>query len=271
MLPFWLLYRISDGLYVLVYKWIGYRKKVVFGNLQRSFPEKSEAEIKKIADGFYQFLCDYIIENIKSISISKAELIKRCRFEDDSLVHQLYDANRSAIGVLGHYGNWEWANPAFSITQPYQLFVIYKRLTNTHFDKLMHGIRSKFGTKLIEMNDVVKAMFRNKEVLSATIFVGDQTPFPEDAYWTTFLNQDTPVFRGTEIIAKKFNLPVVYVTVKRERRGYYVIHTELLCMNPKETAEGEISELHTRKLEKNIREHPETWLWSHRRWKHKRG
>jgi KDO2-lipid IV(A) lauroyltransferase len=239
-------------------------------NLRNSFPEKSEVEIKKIAEGFYHFLCDLIVENIKSITISEKEIRKRCHVDDYTLIQRLYGEKRSAIGVLGHYGNWEWANPFFSLAQPYPLFVIYKKLSNSYFDKMMYRLRSKFGTKLIEMNDVVKVMFKNKDLVSATIFVGDQTPFPNEAYWTRFLNQDTPVFRGTEIIAKKFNLPVVYVTVKRERRGYYAIQTELLCENPKETAEGEISELHTKKLERDIRESPEFWLWSHRRWKHKK-
>lgn len=268
-LPFTLIYFISDGLFVLVYQIIGYRKKVVFSNLKNSFPQKSDEEITHIATEFYRFLCDYILESIKSLTMTTTQIKARCKFADDTLIKNLYAQKRSLIGVLGHYGNWEWANPAFAITQPYQLFVIYKKLSNTYFDDFMYGIRSKFNTKLIESNDVVKAMFVNRNVLATTIFVGDQTPFPDQAYWTTFLNQDTAIFRGTEIIAKKFDLPVVFVSVKREKRGYYVIETQMLCEHPKLTKDGEITLLHTQKLEQDIIENPTIWLWSHRRWKHK--
>lgn len=268
-LPFKIIYFISDRLYFLVYKIIGYRKNVVITNLKNSFPQKSEMEILKISEDFYRFLCDYVLESIKSLSMTAVDVQKRCRFVDDSLIKKMYAQNCSIIGVLGHFGNWEWANPAFATTQQYQLHVIYKKLSNRYFDKFMYDIRAKFGTKLIESNNVVRAMVGNKNSLSATIFVGDQTPFPDQAYWTTFLNQDTAIFKGTEIMAKKLDLPVVYVSVKREKRGYYIIEIEMLCEHPKLTAEGEITRMHTTKLEQDILENPAIWLWSHRRWKHK--
>ena len=254
----------------MVYHLLKYRRKVVFTNLKNAFPNKSEDEIEKIAKEFYGFLCDFIVESVKSITISEKEIRRRCRFEDTSLIDRLYAEKIKSIGVLGHFGNWEWASPAFSLLEKHKLFVIYKELNNVHFEKLMLNIRSRFGSKLIEMKKVVREMFKNKDLLAVTIFVSDQTPFPEDAYWTTFMNQDTPVFRGTEVMSKKFNLPVYYISVKREKRGYYVVHTEMLVENPQATADGEISELHTRRLEKDIMENPELWLWSHRRWKHKR-
>jgi KDO2-lipid IV(A) lauroyltransferase len=131
-------------------------------------------------------------------------------------------------------------------------------------------MRTRFGTKLIAMNDTFRDMIRNKNEVNATAFIADQTPAPESAYWTTFLNQDTPVFKGTEKIAQKMKYPIVYTQVKRTGRGFYEIQAEMLIENPGDTTEGEISEMHTRRLEKDIINQPETWLWSHRRWKHKR-
>lgn len=135
----------------------------------------------------------------------------------------------------------------------------------------MHKIRTRFNAKTIAMRDTFKEMLMSKRSceISATAFIADQTPAPENAWWTQFLNQDTPVFRGTELIAKKLNYPIVYASIKKIKRGYYVVNAELLEQYPEQTTEGQISELHTRNLEKNILEQPETWLWSHRRWKHK--
>ncbi len=134
----------------------------------------------------------------------------------------------------------------------------------------MLNMRSRFGTRMIPMKSAFKQMLAHRNELTATVFLADQTPMPENAYWTTFLNQDTPVFKGTEIIAKKLNYPVVYCYVKKIKRGFYEIHAETLVENPAATKEGEISEMHTRRLEKDIIANPETWLWSHKRWKHKR-
>jgi KDO2-lipid IV(A) lauroyltransferase len=131
-------------------------------------------------------------------------------------------------------------------------------------------MRTRFGTGLIEMRNTVRDMMSKRGELNATAFIADQTPPPEGAYWTTFLNQDTPIFWGTEKIARKLNYPVIYVSVKRKKRGRYMIFAETLVAEPARTAEGEISELHTRRLEKDIIDQPEIWLWSHRRWKHKR-
>jgi KDO2-lipid IV(A) lauroyltransferase len=270
LLPFGILYIVSDGLYLLVFHLFGYRKKVVYQNLKNSFPEKSEKEIDEIARKFYKNLCDIIIESIKSMTMSEKDYLKRCKFESTVLANELFEKNKSVICILGHYGNWEWAAPAASIALKHQFFVIYKRLSNPYFNKMIYNNRSRFGTKLIESNDVVKEMFKNKEYVSATVFVGDQTPFPEGAYWTRFLNQDTPVFRGTEIIAKKFNYPVIWVSLSKIKRGYYQIHYRMLVENPKETKEGEISEMHTLILESDIQKQPEMWLWSHKRWKHRK-
>lgn len=272
ILPFRVLYFISTGLYGLLYYVLGYRKGVVMENLRKSFPEKSEEEIKAIAKRYYKYLCDLFLETFKTLTVSKETMLKHCYFNPQAkaVFDKLAAENKSIVLVMGHLGNWEWAGNTFSLVNKHQLYVIYHPISNKYFDWLMYKMRTRFGTKLIAMKDTFREMLENREELNATAFIADQTPAPQNAYWTTFLNQDTPVFKGTEMISRKVNYTVVYATVKRVKRGYYEMFAEVLCDNPKATGDGEISEMHTRKLEKDIREQPEVWLWSHRRWKHKR-
>ena len=187
-----------------------------------------------------------------------------------SLFSKLTGENKSFLLVLGHIGNWEWAGHSFSLLLKHQLYVIYHPVANKYFDRLMYHIRTRNGTRLIAMKNTFREMLAHKNELNSTAFIADQTPQPDNAYWTTFLNQDTPVFKGPEVIAKKMNLVVVYTCVKKVKRGYYEIFAEILIENPASTADGEISEMHTRRLEQDIIAQPENWLWSHRRWKHKR-
>lgn len=271
LLPFWVLYRVSDLFFVIIYYVLGYRKKVVLDNLRNSFPEKSEQELKKIAFDFYRYLCDLFLETFKTLTISKKQMLAHCKMNEETqkLFDSYHKQQRSIILVMGHFGNWEWAGNVVDSSK-HQLYVIYHQLSNKYFNQLVIKMRTRFGTKLIEMKSTLRDMVTNRKEVTATAFIADQTPFPESAYWTTFLNQDTPVFTGTEKIASKFNYPVIYISIKRIKRGYYEIFGELLFENPKETKEGEISEAHTRRLEKDIIAQPEIWLWSHRRWKHKR-
>ena len=272
LLPFSVLYALSDGMYFLIYQVLGYRKDVVLDNLRKSFPQKTDEEIVEISKKYYRHLCDLFLETFKTLTITNRKMLKHCRVSKDAkdLFDNVAAENRNVILVMGHNGNWEWGGNSFSIECQQQLFVIYHPLSNKYFDGLMYKMRSRFGTKLIPMKDTFKAMVSNKSGLNATAFIADQTPAPDNAYWTNFLNQDTPVFWGTEKISKKMNYPVIYVNIEKYKRGHYELLAEMLCENPKETGEGEITELFTRRLEQDIIAQPETWLWSHRRWKHKR-
>lgn len=272
LLPFPLLYLLSDFLYFIIFYVTGYRKKIVLQNLRNSFPHKTEKEIDRLCKDFFHYLCDLMLETLKPLTMSKKSIVDRCKFDPASLAlfQKLADENRSLILVMGHFGNWEWSGHPFSILLKHRLYVLYHPLTNKHFDKLMYLIRSRNGTRMIDMKYAYKEMLLHRDELTATAFIADQTPQPNNAYWTTFLNQETPVFKGTEVIAKKLNLPVVYASIKRVKRGYYEMYAEVLVDNPAATADGEISEIHTRRLEKDIIEQPEIWLWSHRRWKHRR-
>lgn len=272
ILPFPVFYFFSDIIFVIVYYVLEYRKKVVTENLRNSFPEKSKKEISQLRRRFFRYFCDMSLEIFKTLTIRKSSMLKHCRFNEESLqlIKKLHDEKKSIILVLGHLGNWEWSGNTFSILCKQQLYVIYHPLENKYFNRLIIGMRTRFGTKLIEMKNTFRDMAARKNEINATAFIADQTPHPNHAYWTTFLNQHTPVFQGTEKIARKLNYPVVFAHSNRIKRGHYEIFTEMLCENPATASDGEISEMHTKKLEEEIRKNPETWLWSHKRWKHKR-
>lgn len=271
-LPFPLLYLLSDGLYFILYHVTGHRKKVVFTNLKNSFPEKTTAELIIIQKRFYRYFCDLLLETFKTLTISRENMLKRCSIDPNAeiLFEQLAASNKSIIIVMGHKGNWEWAGNTFSLCCKHQLYVIYHPLDNKYFNGLICKMRERFGTKLIPMKETFRDMIKNRHELSATAFIADQSPNPATAHWMNFLNQDTPVFMGTEKIAQKIKYPIVFVTVKKLTRGYYTLMAELLQSPPYIGSEGDITETHTRKLEADIIAQPETWLWTHKRWKRKR-
>jgi len=269
-LPFRVLYLFSDLIYLLVYKVFGYRKEIVNTNLERSFPEKSSAEIDKIRREYYRYFCDLTLETLKTLTISPAALKRHFSCGDMSVFERYYKENQSVIVVMGHLGSWELGGAYFSQLPLHQLYVIYHPLANKYFDGLFHRMRTRSGTRLYAMKATFKGMIKNRKELTATAFIADQTPSPKNAHWMTFLNQDTAVFKGTETIASKLDYPIIYLSVIREKRGQYKLHSELLVEHPKELSENEVTELHTKRLEQDIIKHPETWLWSHRRWKHNR-
>lgn len=269
-LPFRVLYLLSDFIYLLVYKVFGYREKVVTTNLARSFPEKPTQEIEKIRRDYYHYFCDLSLETIKTLTISPAALNKHFSCGDMSVFERYCAANQSVIVVMGHLGSWELGGAYFSQLPLHQLYVIYHPLANQHFDKLFYRMRTRHGTSLYPMKGTFRGMMKNRKELTATAFIADQTPSPKNAYWMTFLNQDTAVFKGTETIARKLDYPIIYLSVIREKRGQYKLNSELLVEHPRDLSKNAVTELHTKRLEQDIIKYPETWLWSHRRWKHKR-
>ncbi len=270
ILPFRLLYIFSDILYVIIYSLFSYRKKVVVDNLKRSFPEKSDIEILQLTKKFYHYFCDLILETLKTLTISKSQLKRHVAFDNTALFKKYVEEHKSVIIVMGHWGNWELAGARFGIEGLHSLYVIYHPLSNRFFEKLIYHMRTRLGNNLYPMKDALRGMINDRDKLTATAFIADQSPSLKGAHWLTFMNQDTPVFMGTEKIARKMNYPVIYVSVKRIQRGFYSIDYELLTDNPKSEPEYTITAKHTERLEKDIFAQPEIWLWTHRRWKHKR-
>lgn len=269
LLPFWFLYFLSDILFVILYYVIGYRRKVVQSNLANSFPEKSLEELREIERKFFRFLADTIFEVIKLRSISAAELSKRFQFVNPQEVMQHIHNNRSGLIATGHYANWEWGAPACSLFFDTQLMVIYKPQTNKFFENMMNKMRARFGAIMVPMQQAIRQIISYKGPFYA-VFLSDQTPVrTEHNVFIPFLNQPTAVFLGIEKIAKKTGRPVVFYYMKRIKRGYHQAIFKTLVEDPASTTEYEITKLHTAELERVIREQPEFWLWSHKRWKFK--
>ena len=268
VLPFRALYMLSDLMEFLLFRVFGYRLKVVRDNLRNSFPEKSTEELKRLELDFRRWFCDLMLETIKTLTISPSALKDRVSVEGTDVLKEYFEKGTSVMLVMGHWGNWELGGARFSQLPYHKLNVIYHPLENEQFDKLFIRMRTRLGNGLYPMKETVKCMLRDRGEVTATAFIADQTPSRDNAYWTTFLNQATPVFWGTEKIAQKLDRPIIYLGIDRPQRGQYTMRFELLEANPKNTPEGYISELHTRRLEQDIRKHPSIWLWTHRRWKH---
>lgn len=268
LLPLKVLYFISNGIYLLIYYVAGYRKKVVFQNLQQAFPEKSEEEIVGIARRFYHNLVDMIVETIKLMSISPAALKNRFT-ADISLFDELQKQGKAFQVHLGHSFNWEWANLYIKLLTTQPFLVTYMPLSSKNANRLFRYIRSRFGSILIPSTDVLRAMqpWKGKPYLS--ILVADQNPGKvRRAYWFPFMNKMTAFYKGPELSARRDDIPVVYGEIKKIKRGYYSIKLKLISEYPQKEKEGFITESFVLLLEQSIREQPENWLWSHRRWKH---
>ena len=271
-LPFFVLYGISDIVYFLIYRVIGYRKKVVFENLHNSFSNKSEEEIKRITKHFYHYFTDIFVEFLKGYSISKEDILERNKIVNPELLFQYKAKNQPFIIVSGHISNWEWIIHPLNLSG-IPMDIVYQKLSNPFAEKLTRFIRGRFSTSpLIEKNDTIRRTIERKDIFRALCLGSDQSPTHwKTAYWTTFLNQDSGFFTGTERIARKFDYPVVFSEMRRVKRGYYEIEfTEIATPDYRELPDGEITERFVRMLENSIQKYPSDYLWSHRRWKHKR-
>ena len=271
LLPFRILYVISDGLSFFFYYVIGYRKRIVSQNIRNSFPDKTNAEQKLIAKRFYNHFCDLIVESLKIFTISEKDVHKRMICRNPEVINKYFEKKQNVIIAGGHYNNWEIFAVAVDKMIKHQPVGIYMPLSNKFFDDKMQKSRSKYGLKMISAKNVRDFFEVEKNNLNAVIFAIDQSPSnPAKGYWTKFLNQDTCVLTGTEKYAVEFDYPVLFGRAHKIRRGYYVLEFEEACINPIDTSKGEIIEKITLLLERDIIKAPEYWLWSHRRWKHKR-
>ncbi len=270
-LPFRVLYVISDGLYFMIYRVIGYRKKVVLQNIARSFPDKTAAEHLQIVRNFYRHFCDLVVESLKVFTISQAEVNERMKVMNPDFMDRFYDQGKNVIVAGGHYNNWELFAVAIDAPLKHKAVAIYKPLTSMFFDKKMRESRSKYGLEMISTKKVEEEFKRENAELRTIIFGIDQSPkSAKRSYWSTFLNQDTAMLFGAEKYAKEYNLPVVYARINKISRGHYTTEFVEAIEDPTNTSYGEITKRMNDLLEKDILRQPEYWLWSHKRWKHKR-
>lgn len=270
LLPFWVLYLFSDAVFIVLFYVVKYRRKVVQENLQNAFPEKTEPERAQIERKFFSFLADLMVEAIKLISISEHQLKKHFTLNNPELLDAFFNKQKSVLGALGHYGNWEMAAQILGFSTQKKKLFIYKPLKNEVIDQFIRKIRSRFGAMPVAMKSTLRMLVSLKNEPKLTVFVSDQTPVREETqYFTTFLNQPTAVFLGIEKMAVMTNDPVIFCDIRVVKRGHYCCTFVPLISEPKLTAEHEITDAHVQYLEKVIREEPAYWLWSHKRWKFK--
>ena len=268
LLPFWILFVISRFAYFFLFIIFGYRKKVVYQNLRNSFPNKSGEEIHSDAKSFYKHFCEVFLESVKLLTIPGKQIKKRYAFRNIELLDKFYDNQKSIILYAAHLGNWEWMTSLQLQTQ-YQMYSFYQKQSNRYFNEFMIHVRERFGNLCIESQSGFKVLLQNtkQKNLTITYVIGDQSPMSKSSmHWTDFLNQDTAFLVGADRMAKKCNQQLIYPHVTQKKTGYYEIEFKVIDMDSK----IEPIEIYANLLQKNIEDHPELWLWSHRRWKRKR-
>lgn len=271
-LPFWLIYGISDFLYIMAFHIVRYRRKVVHINLTKSFPEKSPEEILLITKKFYHHLCDFGLEMLKLSRMSEEDMKKRVLMYGDGTLPEYYAQGRSYILLGMHYNNWEWCLFLQRYLQS-TFYVLYNPVRSSKaIERFILDARARFGAQLIPVNHSVRTTleFNKSKDSRCLVLLADQTPPANSQFWTTFLNQETAFFAGPMKIAIKTNLPIAYHHIRKIGRGKYEVHYNTLIENPSLFTEEEITMIYVRKIEEIIKAEPEYWLWSHRRWKHKR-
>jgi KDO2-lipid IV(A) lauroyltransferase len=269
-IPFPLLYVFSDFLFFVMFRLVGYRRKVVFDNLKNSFPEKEEKELNEIEKKFFKHFCDLIVESIKGFTISEEEVLKRMTYSNKEVLENLAKKNKSVTFIGGHFGNWELLAVTIAQTIPHTVKALYTPLKGKYWDDKITASRSRFGLKMFTIQNVKVLRDSLKGELSAVIFGSDQSPSnPKRAYWLKFLNQDTGVQFGAEKHAKDFDTAVIYGAITKNKRGYYNTEFIQLFENVGDLEYGAVIESFSKTLEEKIRENPHYYLWTHRRWKHK--
>lgn len=271
ILPFRLFYLLSDCIYFLIYYVVGYRRKVVKENLALTLPHLSVEERKKIEKKFYQHMCDMFLEMIKTMSISPEEMEKRFTVTNLDLVQEYAEKGKSVILVASHYASYEWL---LTINRKiaFQGVAVYKKVANPYFDKLVRKIRSKYDTELVETKKAIPTMAQNQRdgILSMYGLASDQSPKLDRIFHSMkFMGIEVPVHTGAEMLAKKYDLSVVFVKVNKIARGYYEATFVSLADNPNDYENFEITEKYLKEVEKQIYEAPEYYLWTHKRWKHR--
>ena len=270
-LPLGVLYFFSGIVGFLTFYVVRYRRQVVRMNLEKAFPKKELKEIQRIEKAFYKRFVDFIFESIKAVSISDATLLKRTSIKNPELVEELYKKGKNVIVVCGHLNNWEYYSLSLPKQVSYKTHSVYQPLKNSFYDRILYNSRSRNGMRLIETKQLIPFFKEETDEKRMVVIVNDQSPSNLDhAYWNTFLNQETGWNYGPEKLAKKFDYAVIFGHSKRLKRGYYEVEFEMITEDAPATESGLITDQYTQILERLIIETPESWLWSHKRWKHKR-
>lgn len=269
-LPLEVLYPLARLIYFIIYYVVRYRRALVFEHLRAAFPQLSKQEIKRLAKGFYRNLSDISVETLKMISMTQEELEERVVHNNPELLQSLADEGNSLVLLSAHVGNWEWLHLALGLKVPLQMNSAYKPIHNKQVDRIFYEMRSKFGANLVGSAEYMDVVIKNRKTQQAYAFLADQKPRGTGkCHFTEFLNRETRFFTGPEKVAQFAKAPVVFLSMRRVRRGYYEVDYQLLARPPYEKQKDQypITELYARAVEKLIREQPDSWLWSNRRWR----
>lgn len=270
-IPLGVLYGLSDFMYIIGYKFIGYRKAVVRDNLLKCFPEKSNEERRFIEEGFYKHLFDVMVETIRGFSMPKNEMLKRYFLKNSQQKADLLTTNKPIMMVMTHKGNWEWSIVAGPLVLGVKTYGVYKVMSDINMEIFMKAKRARNGSIPTPMEKIYFSMRKEETRPYIAAFIADQNPASaKNAFWTTFLNRDTPFMNGYAMIAKKMEMKIVFADVEKVKRGYYGVHLVDICEDASKLSVDEIMTLTTKAMELDIKRQPELWLWSHRRWKHKK-
>ena len=272
ILPFRALYVLSDLVFVIIFHLLRYRRPVVQENLKLALPHLSDNELKVIEKEFYRHMCDMFLEMVKTWHITQEEIEDRFRFTNLEVYKNLENQGKSVVVMIAHYATYEWV-VSMNSKIAYEGFAIYKKIANPYFDKLVKDIRKKFKATLITTKETHKVIEENEKNNHKGVygFASDQTPrLREENYWNTFMGVEVPVHVGAEMLARQYDMNVIFLRVKKTGRGYYEATFELLTDNLLEEPMYKVTELFIRKVEKQILEEPSYYLWTHKRWKHKR-
>ncbi len=271
-LPFPVLYLFSDFLFFVTYRVTKYRRKVVIVNLRNSFPEQDERTIRAYEKKFYRNLCDYSVETLKLLTITKSELEKRMTYLNPEVIEPYRDKRQSVIYVASHQFNWEWLVAAGSISLPIPIDFVYQPPGNEFFDRLSLLLRTRFGGYPIKRADVAREIIRRRGMVRGVAIVADQFPGHDNdkRYWTTFLNQDTAFFQGVNQLSYMTQYPVFFAKMTHPKRGYYEAELIKIADPPYQKDNFDMIENYIKATEEVIKNDPAGWLWSHKRWKKKR-
>lgn len=277
IMPFWILYGISDVIYVILYYVVRYRRKIVTKNLKESCPEYNTYERKKIERQFYHNFSDYIVETIKIGHISDSQIKKRMVFNNMDIVDRLFSEKRSIVAYFSHCGNWEWVT-SITLWSKYQagkdveFCQVYRPLRNKWYDAYMLNLRSRFNSRSLKKKSVLRDLLtlRRQQIPCITGFMSDQKPSKGDtSHIVNFLNHPSAVITGTEQVARKLDMAVVYLDMKKVKRGYYEVDIKLITEDTSLMSEMSITDTYVKLLENTIKRNPAIWLWTHNRWKNK--
>jgi len=275
-LPYRALYVISDIANLVLYHIVRYRRDIVRRNITSAFPEKSLEECISIERGFYKWFCDYFVETVKLMSVSRQELLSRIEFRGIDKIEECFDRGQTCAGILGHYGNWELLSATGLVIKKHPeavIGLIYHPLRSQLFDRLFINMRQSMGGVCVPKKDILRYLvsFRSQNLMNLFGYIADQAPRYRNIHlWLPVPHPDPPVFKGAERIMRKMNNAVFYIDVERPERGKYIYTFKLMTDKPGEMPEFEITKKFFVMLEQTIRREPRFYLWSHNRWKRTR-